>query len=47
MRRAGGLDSAVDGLRTMPFGGAVAAAVGVGLIGYGLFCGFRARYARL
>ncbi|QRY42131.1 hypothetical protein JVX92_04625 [Microbacterium hominis] len=31
----------------MPFGGAVAAAVGVGLIGYGLFCGFRARYARL
>jgi len=45
--RAGGLDSAVDGLLTLPFGRWLAAAMGIGLIAYGVFCGFRARYARL
>ena len=45
--RAGGLDSAVDGLLTLPAGRAIATALGVGLMAYGVFCGFRARYARL
>lgn len=45
--RAGGLDSAVDGLLTLPAGRAIAVALGIGLVAYGVFCGFRARYARL
>jgi len=44
---AGGLDGAVDGLLEFTFGRALAAVVGVGLIAYGVFCIFRARYARL
>ena len=44
---AGGLDSAVDALIEMPSGPLLAAVVGVGLIAYGVFCGFRGRYARL
>jgi len=45
--RAGGLDSAVDGLLTLPAGRAIAVTLGIGLVAYGVFCGFRARYARL
>lgn len=45
--RAGGLDSAVDGLLTLPAGRGIAVALGIGLMAYGVFCGFRARYARL
>ena len=45
--RAGGLDSAVDGLLTLPAGRAITVALGIGLVAYGVFCGFRARYARL
>lgn len=44
---AGGLDGAVDGLLEFPFGRVLAGIVGVGLIAYGVFCIFRARYARL
>lgn len=45
--RAGGLDSAVDGLLTLPAGRGIATTLGIGLMAYGVFCGFRARYARL
>lgn len=45
--RAGGLDSAVDGLLTLPAGRGIAVALGIGLVAYGVFCSFRARYARL
>lgn len=44
---AGGLDGAVDGLLEFPFGRILAGIVGAGLIAYGIFCIFRARYARL
>jgi len=43
---AGGLDGATHALLALPLGGALAAVVGVGLIAYGVYCGFRARYAR-
>lgn len=44
---AGGLNGAVEGLLTLTFGVVLAIAVGVGLIVYGVFCGLRARYAKL
>ena len=44
---AGGLDAAVSGLLQLPYGPWLAAAIGVGLIVYGVFCMFRARYARI
>ncbi|GAA1934633.1 DUF1206 domain-containing protein [Microbacterium aoyamense] len=44
---AGGLDAAVSALIALPYGPWLASAVGVGLIVYGVFCVFRARYARL
>lgn len=44
---AGGLDGAVRSLLALPAGALIAIAVGGGLIAYGLFCLFRARYARL
>lgn len=44
---AGGLDGAVDALLAQPYGPALVAATGAGFIAYGLFCLFRARYARL
>lgn len=46
-QEAGGLDSAVRSLLELPAGPLIAIAVGGGLIAYGLFCLFRARYARL
>ncbi|WDG19104.1 DUF1206 domain-containing protein [Microbacterium sp. Clip185] len=46
-REAGGLDGAVRALLELPAGPLIAIAVGGGLIAYGLFCLFRARYARL
>lgn len=44
---AGGLDGAVRSLLELPAGPLVAIAVGGGLIAYGLFCMFRARFVRL
>ncbi|RLK47544.1 DUF1206 domain-containing protein [Microbacterium telephonicum] len=44
---AGGLDAAVQTLLSLPAGPWLAGIVGAGLIAYGVFCGFRARYARL
>lgn len=44
---AGGLDAAITALRRMPYGPWLTGAVGAGLIVYGVFCVFRARYARL
>lgn len=46
-QEAGGLDGAVQSLLELPAGPVIAIAVGGGLIAYGLFCMFRARYARL
>ncbi|WP_344337718.1 DUF1206 domain-containing protein [Brevibacterium salitolerans] len=44
---AGALDSAVQTLRELPGGSAIVVVLGLGLLAYGVFCGFRARYARL
>lgn len=44
---AGGLDGAIQALVSLAFGRWLAGAVGVGFIAYGVFCFFRARYARL
>lgn len=44
---AGGLDGAIIALRELPFGPWLVATVGAGLVVYGVFCLFRARYARL
>lgn len=44
---AGGLDAAVAALVALPAGPWLASMVGGGLIIYGVFCMFRARYARL
>ncbi|SDH40647.1 DUF1206 domain-containing protein [Microbacterium pygmaeum] len=44
---AGGLDGAMTALLALPYGPWLAGAVGVGLIAYGVFCFFRARFARL
>ncbi|MCR2785379.1 MULTISPECIES: DUF1206 domain-containing protein [unclassified Microbacterium] len=44
---AGGLDGALQALLGMPLGTAAVGAVGIGFIAYGVFCGFRARYAAL
>ena len=45
--KAGGLDSALKTLATLPFGPVILWIVGAGLIIYGLFCFARARYARM
>jgi hypothetical protein len=45
--QAGGLDGAISALLALPFGPWVIGPVGAGFIAYGVFCGFRARYARL
>ncbi len=45
--RAPGLDGALQSLAGLPAGGAVLAITGLGLIAYGLYCGARARYAKL
>ena len=44
---AGGLDGGISSLLALPFGPLLVGAVGAGFIAYGVFCGFRARYARL
>lgn len=44
---AGGLDAAIDALLGLAYGPLLVGAVGGGLIAYGVFCFFRARYARL
>ncbi|GAA3765753.1 hypothetical protein GCM10022240_17710 [Microbacterium kribbense] len=44
---AGGLDTAITALIALPFGPWLAGIVGIGFVAYGLFCLFRARYARL
>lgn len=44
---AGGLNSALYTLTTLPFGVAILWVVGAGLVLYGLFCFARARYARM
>lgn len=46
-RAAGGLDAAIESLRSLPLGGAVVAVMAVGFTAYGVFCVFRARYADL
>jgi hypothetical protein len=44
---AGGLDGAIAALLDLAYGPWLAGIVGAGLIAYGVFCCFRARYARL
>ncbi|MBK0418047.1 DUF1206 domain-containing protein [Leucobacter sp. CSA1] len=44
---AGGLDAAIESIRELPFGPVLVTAVGAGFLAYGVFCGFRARYADL
>lgn len=44
---AGGLDGAMRALLELPLGPVLTGLVGTGFIAYGVFCGFRARYARL
>lgn len=44
---AGGLDGATQALLRLPYGPLLVGAVGVGFVAYGLFCFFRARYAKL
>jgi hypothetical protein len=43
----GGLDAALDGLTALSYGPAVCAAIGLGLIGYGVFLVLSARFRRL
>ncbi len=45
--RATGLDGALQALAGLPAGVAVLAITGLGLVAYGLYCGARARYAKL
>ena len=42
-----GLDGALHSLAELPFGTAILVLVGLGLIAYGVYCFFRARFARL
>jgi hypothetical protein len=44
---ATGLDGALKALAALPFGTVILIAVGIGLIAYGLYCGLRARLAKL
>lgn len=44
---AGGLDGALRAILVLALGPWLVAAVGIGFIAYGLFCLFRARYAKL
>lgn len=46
-RVAGGLDAATRALLALPIGHWIAGLVGVGFLAYAVFCGFRARYARI
>ena len=42
-----GLDGALRSLAALPFGAVILVLVGVGLIAYGVYCLFRARFAKL
>src|SRR5690606_34268267 len=44
---AGGLDGAIQSLLDVTYGSFLVCLVGVGFVAYGMFCIFRARYARL
>ena len=44
---AGGLDAAIQTLLGLAFGPWLVGAVGIGFIAYGVFCLFRAKYARI
>lgn len=44
---AGGLDGAIQALLLVAFGPFLVGLVGIGFIAYGIFCIFRARYAKL
>lgn len=44
---AGGLDGAIQALLNVTFGPFLVGLVGIGFLAYGMFCIFRARYARL
>lgn len=46
-KQAAGLDRAFDAIAALPFGEVLILIVGVGFIAYGVYCGFRARLARL
>ena len=46
-RTAGGLDGALGALLELALGPVLVASIGMGFIAYGVFCFFRARYARL
>ena len=46
-RQAGGLDQAFDAMAALPFGTVLITVIGVGFIVYGVYCGFRARLAKL
>jgi hypothetical protein len=45
--KAGGLDQAFQALTRLPFGEVLVVLVGIGFIAYGVYCGFRARFAKL
>jgi hypothetical protein len=45
--QAGGLDQAFQALARAPFGEVLVILTGIGFIAYGVYCGFRARFARL
>lgn len=45
--QATGLDGAFDALRSMPGGGFVLVAIGIGFLAFGLFSFLRAKYARI
>lgn len=45
--QAGGLDDAIQSVRGLPFGNLIVGVIGAGFLLFGVFCVFRARYARL
>ena len=44
---AGGLDDAIQSIRALPFGNVMVGIIGAGFLLFGIFCMFRARYARM
>lgn len=46
-KQAAGLDRAFDAIAALPFGAVLISLVGIGFIAYGVYCGLRARLARL
>ncbi|GAA2087682.1 DUF1206 domain-containing protein [Pseudolysinimonas kribbensis] len=45
--KSGGLDQAFQAVVRLPFGEVLVVLIGIGFIAYGVYCGFRARYAKL